>query len=256
MKSINANVPIGPYADHHGDGIIQLSFTVPLTYSNAAKQAALRLIEKMGLAKAEIVHAQHVTEGFTYIIAYAQCPHRVDKNELTDEIEERFLSRTEVEQFAATHVGRRIVVVGASTGTDTHSLGIDAMLNMKGFDGESGLEAYECFETHNLGSQVPNGELIERAISVSADVILVSQTVTQQKLHVHNLTQLADMAQSQGIRDRILMVCGGPRISNELAKELGYDAGFSKGCYPNHLASFIVRQKLMHRQSIATARVA
>ena len=27
-----------------------------------------------------------------------------------------------------------------------------------------------------------------------------------------------------------------------LAKELGYDAGFSKGTYPHHVASFIVRE--------------
>ncbi len=31
-------------------------------------------------------------------------------------------------------------------------------------------------------------------------------------------------------------------MSNELAKELGYDAGFSKGTYPYHVASFIVRE--------------
>jgi len=31
-------------------------------------------------------------------------------------------------------------------------------------------------------------------------------------------------------------------VTNELAKELGYDAGFSKGTYPHHVASFIVRE--------------
>ena len=40
----------------------------------------------------------------------------------------------------------------------------------------------------------------------------------------------------------MILTCGGPRVSNELAKELGYDAGFSKGTYPYHVASFIVRE--------------
>ncbi len=39
-----------------------------------------------------------------------------------------------------------------------------------------------------------------------------------------------------------MLVCGGPRVSMEVAKELGYDAGFSKGTYPNHLATFLVRE--------------
>src|ERR1700732_3184620 len=114
---------VRPYADHLDDGLVQLSFTLPVPYSLAARRAALEL-------------------------------------------------------------GRRIVVVGASTGSDTHSVGIDAMLNLKGYHGHHGLEGYRCFETHNLGSQVPNSVLVARAIDVGADAILVSQTVTQQNLHV------------------------------------------------------------------------
>jgi beta-lysine 5,6-aminomutase beta subunit len=134
------------------------------------------------------------------------------------------------------------VVVGASTGTDTHSVGIDAMLNLKGFDGHSGLEAYDCFRAYNLGSQVPNSVLVAKAVAVKADAILVSQTVTQQQLHVHNLAELVDIVEAEGIRKDVLLICGGPRVSDELAKELGFDAGFSKGTYPNHLASFIVTE--------------
>jgi len=33
----------------------------------------------------------------------------------------------------------------------------------------------------------------------------------------------------------MILACGGPRVSNELAKELGYDAGFSKA--PNRSIS-------------------
>ena len=59
-------------------------------------------------------------------------------------------------------IGRRVVVFGACTGTDTHTVGIDAILNMKGFAGDYGLERYPWFEAFNLGSQVPNEELIRQ----------------------------------------------------------------------------------------------
>jgi beta-lysine 5,6-aminomutase beta subunit len=84
--------------------------------------------------------------------------------------------------------------------------------------------------------------LLAKAIEVDADAVLVSQTVTQQNLHVHNLTELVEMVEAEGRRSRLILACGGPRVSNELAKELGYDAGFSKGTYPHHLATFIVRE--------------
>ena len=39
-------------------------------------------------------------------------------------------------------LGRKLVVVGACIGTDAHTVGIDAILNIKGFAGEKGLEYY------------------------------------------------------------------------------------------------------------------
>ena len=166
------------------------------------------------------------------------------------------MTEDEIERFAAEHVGRRIVVVGASTGSDTHSVGIDAMLNLKGYHGHHGLEGYRSFETYNLGSQVPNSVLLAKAIEVGADAILVSQTVTQQNLHVQNLTELVEMVEAEGRRREMILACGGPRVSGELAKELGYDAGFSKGTYPHHLATFIVRELAAARRDRGLRRAA
>ena len=174
---------------------------------------------------------------------FGECVHTVDYASLSDEgFDIEYMSEEEIEAFASEHIGRRIVVVGAATGTDTHSVGIDAMLNLKGFHGHHGLEGYKAFQTHNLGSQVPNSVLVSKAIDLDADAILVSQTVTQQNLHIANLTELVEIVEAEGRRKQLILTCGGPRVSNELAKELGYDAGFSKGTYPHHVASFIVRE--------------
>ena len=236
-------VCVKPYADHLGDGVVQLSFTLPVPYGVAARKAAQELAAKMGLEHPEVVHDQRLTDGYTYFVMFGECTHAVDYASLSDEgPDTEYMSEEEIEAFVHEHIGRPVVVVGAATGTDTHTVGIDAMLNLKGFHGHHGLEGYRTFSTHNLGSQVPNSVLLAKAIELHADAILVSQTVTQQNLHITNLTELVEMVEAEGRRKQLILTCGGPRVSNELAKELGYDAGFSKGTYPHHVASFIVRE--------------
>jgi beta-lysine 5,6-aminomutase beta subunit len=248
---------VKPYADHLDDGLVQLSFTLPVPYSLAARRAALELAAKMGYAEPEVVHYEQLTEGYTYFVMYGRCTQTVDFAALQDTgFDIEYMSEDEVERFARAELGRPVVVVGASTGSDTHSVGIDAMLNLKGYHGHHGLEGYRCFQTYNLGSQVPNSVLLAKAIEVGADAILVSQTVTQQNLHVHNLTELVEMVEAEGKRGEMILACGGPRVSNELAKELGYDAGFSKGTEPQHLATFIVRELAARGASGAPAPLA
>jgi beta-lysine 5,6-aminomutase beta subunit len=234
---------VRPYADQLEDGLVQLSFTLPVPHGLAARRAALELASRMGFEHPEVVHYERLTDGYTYFVLYGRCAQTVDFAALSGEgFEVEYMSEAEIEAYAKEHVGRPIVVVGASTGTDTHSVGIDAMLNLKGFHGHKGLEGYSSFRAHNLGSQVSNGALVARALELKADAILVSQTVTQQNLHIHNLTELVEIVEAEGSRRQLILACGGPRVSNELAKELGYDAGFSKGTYPHHLASFLVRE--------------
>ena len=43
-------------------------------------------------------------------------------------------------------------------------------------------------------------------------------------------------------RDKIILIAGGARITNDLAKELGYDAGFGPGKYADDVATFILKE--------------
>jgi beta-lysine 5,6-aminomutase beta subunit len=104
-------------------------------------------------------------------------------------------------------------------------------MNMKGFNQHYGLERYKMIETHNLGAQVKNEKLIEYARKVKADVILISQIVTQKDIHIKNLTELVELLEADGIRQDFIVIVGGPRMSNKLASELGYDVGFGQGTY-------------------------
>src|SRR5437879_13771909 len=131
------------------------------------------------------------------------------------------MSAQEIEDYAREHIARPIVVVGAATGTDTHSVGIDAMLNLKGFHGHHGLEGYKAFRTYNLGSQVPNSVLVARAIDLGADAILVSQTVTQQNLHISTLTERVEPVRAGGQRKRLTLPAGGPGDPKARPREPG-----------------------------------
>nr|WP_240739452.1 cobalamin-dependent protein [Marinitoga lauensis] len=115
-------------------------------------------------------------------------------------------------------------------------------MNMKGYAGHYGLERYEMFETLNMGSQVPNEEFVAKAIEFNADVLLVSQTVTQKNIHIKNLTELVELLEAEGIRDKVILIAGGPRITHELVKEIGYDAGFGANTYADDVASYIAQE--------------
>ena len=145
-------------------------------------------------------------------------------------------------------VGRKVVVVGACTGSDAHTIGIDAIMNMKGYDHHCGLERYPRIEAHNLGAQVTNEQLIARAVEYGADAILVSQIVTQKNVHIRNMTNLIELLEAGELRDRFIVIVGGPRIGHKLARELGFDAGFGRGTYPEHVATWIARRMVERRR--------
>jgi len=234
---------VKPYGDTMNDGKVQLSFTLPVPCNDEANEAAKILMRKMGFENPQVVFYKELTEGFTLFNCYGNCTHDVDYTVIkVPKVETTVWDMKEVDSFAKEKIGRKIVVIGASTGTDAHTVGIDAIMNMKGYAGHYGLERYDSFEALNMGSQVLNEDFIAKAIELNADVLLVSQTVTQKDVHIKNLTELVEMLEAEGLRDKVLLICGGPRISHELAKELGYDAGFSMNSYANNVASYIVQE--------------
>ena len=95
----------------------------------------------------------------------------------------------EINEKIEKELKRKLVVIGACTGSDAHTVGIDAIMNMKGYDGEYGLERYPLIDAYNLGSQVSNEFLLAKAIELQADAILVSQVVTQKGVHLTNLAE-------------------------------------------------------------------
>ena len=239
---------VRPYGDTMNDGKVQVSFTLPVDNDDRGREAARVLARQMGMVDPNVAHSRGLDAGFTFYVVYGSVNHGIDyEGIVVHSVVDETMSMEEVDAFIREKIGRPVVVVGASTGTDAHTVGIDAIMNMKGFAGHYGLERYEMFEAHNLGSQISNMDFIDRARELAADVLLVSQTVTQRDVHVENLTELVEMLEAEEMRHKVVLICGGPRISNELAKELGYDAGFGQNSFASHVATFAAQELARRR---------
>jgi beta-lysine 5,6-aminomutase beta subunit len=232
---------VRPYGDTTDDGMVQVSFTLPIPSDARAEAAALALARKMGLDPATVVHTRGMGPDFTFFVVYGRVGHSVDLAEIA--VAERdfpLLTPAEVNQEIRARLRRRLVVLGACIGTDAHTVGIDAILNVKGFGGEKGLEYYREMAVHNLGSQVEVNELVSSAQELRADAILVSQVVTQRDAHLHNTRELAAamrLAYPRGPRP--LLIVGGPRFDPTAADDLGVDKIFVRGTTPREVASYL-----------------
>ncbi len=238
-----------PYGDTLNDGKVQLSFTLPVKNDEVGVEAAKLLAKKMGLIDPLVAESMTLDSDFTMYVVYGSIIHTIDYTTIKVEtVDTDVLSKSEIEDYIDDNFNRNIVVVGASTGTDAHTVGIDAIMNMKGFAGHYGIERYRNIDAYNMGSQVENEELIKRALEVNADVLLISQTVTQKDVHIKNLVNLVELLEAENLRDRFIIIVGGPRITHELAKELGFDAGFGPKKYAEDVCSFFI-QELKKRES-------
>ena len=225
--------PIRPYGDTTGDGMVQLSFTLPLSsvgpHAKVAEGAAAQLANKMGMDPALVVHAKPMGDGFTFFVVYGRVHHLVDPSKVV--VVERdypLLTPKEANAAIKRSLRRRLVVVGGCIGTDAHTVGIDAILNIKGV---------------NLGAQVSVPQLVERAREEKADAVLVSQVVTQRDAHLLNTREMsAAFRESYPASTRPLLIVGGPRFDETMAEQLGVDRVFSRGTTPGEVASFLVHR--------------
>jgi beta-lysine 5,6-aminomutase beta subunit len=229
--------------------MVQLSFTLPVPADKRAEGAALQLAGKMGLDPAMVVHSKPMGEGFTFFVVYGRVRHLVDLAQI--QVVERdfpLLGAKEINTLVKQRLRRKLVVVGACIGADAHTVGIDAILNVKGIAGEKGLEYYRELRVVNLGAQVSVPDLVERATAERADAVLVSQVVTQRDAHLHNTREMsAAFREALPAQRRPLLVVGGPRFDELAAAELGVDRIFGRGTTPREVASYLVHALIVQR---------
>ncbi|HOQ81391.1 MAG TPA: OAM dimerization domain-containing protein, partial [Candidatus Cloacimonadota bacterium] len=134
---------IRPYGDTMNDGRMQISFSMPVKADESGKEAARQLLKQMGLDEIEICYIADLSEGFAHIVAYGNTSAFVDLTKIqVKTVDTDVMTMEETDEFVEQHLGRKITIIGACIESDAHTVGIDAILNMKGYNHRYGLERY------------------------------------------------------------------------------------------------------------------
>ncbi|KXG74062.1 D-ornithine 4,5-aminomutase subunit OraE [Thermotalea metallivorans] len=241
-KELRETSKIKPEVEWTGDGIVQLDLFLP-TSRRVAEFAAIEIGKKMGLADVEVIHKEvmHPSEG-TRIQLKGRVEFAIDTNALVIPPEPEVMTEQEIREDIA---ARPMKIVAATVGEDEHSVGLREIIDIK----HGGIEKYGI-ECHYLGTSVPVEKLVDAAIELNADAILASTIISHDDIHYKNMRRIHELCVEKGIRDKIMIACGGTQVTPELAVKQGVDAGFGRGSKGIHVATFLVkRRREMHHEN-------
>lgn len=226
---------ITPEAQWMGDGIILVTMMIPES-SRVAEFAALEIAKKMGLADPEVIHKEVMqpAEG-TRIELKGRVPFSIDKDTLIIPEEAKVLSAEEIRQDISQ---KKMLIVAGTVGEDEHSVGLREILDIK----HGGIEGFGI-EVHYLGTSVPVEKMIDAAIELDADAVLVSTIISHDDTHYKNMKRIHDLAVEKGVRDKLMIMAGGTQVIPELAVQNGMDAGFGRGSKGINVATALVEKR-------------
>jgi D-ornithine 4,5-aminomutase subunit beta len=226
---------VKPEAEWCADGTVLLTMFLPVE-KRVAEVAAVEFAKKMHLEEPEVVNREvmHPAEG-TRIELKGRVPFSVDVSKLVIPPEPEMMSDDEIRE----EIERRpMKVVAGTVGEDEHSVGLREIIDIK----HGGIEKYGI-ECHYLGTSVPLEKLIDAAIELDAEAILASTIISHDDIHYTNMRRLRELAIEKGVRERLMILCGGTQVTPEIALEMGVDAGFGRGTTGAHVATFLVQQR-------------
>lgn len=228
---------IRPEVQWDGDGIICITVCFP-TDVRTAEFAAIAMAQKMGLEDVEAIHRQvlHPSEG-SLIEIKGRVPFTIDPKDLVIPVMEETLEADEIREYVKKH---NLTVVAATVGEDEHSVGLREIIDIK----HGGVEGFGI-KTHYLGTSVPADKLVDAAIELNADAIFASMIISHADIHRINMRRIDQLCREKGVRNKIILFSGGTQVTNEIAQEEGFDAGFGRGTKGIHVASAFVKK---HRQ--------
>ena len=201
-----------------------------------AEVAAVEIGKKMGLNDVEVVHKQIMQESEgTLIEIKGKVAFEIDATKLVIPPKPEIMSD---EEIRADIERRPMKIVAATVGEDEHSVGLREIIDIK----HGGIERYgiECIY---LGTSVPVEKLVDAAIESNADAILASTIISHDNTHYKNMKRLHELCIEKGIRDKMIIACGGTQVINDLAIEAGVDQGFGRGSKGVHVATFLVKKR-------------
>src|SRR5579863_4954972 len=127
LSEANA-MQIRPYGDTANDGVVQLSFTLPLPLNDRAREVARRYAMLMGISNPLVAQAEAIDRAFTFFVIYGACSYTLDPDQISvDEMAHEEMDFHEINELIEQRLGRRVTVIGAAIESDAHTVGIDAI---------------------------------------------------------------------------------------------------------------------------------
>lgn len=226
---------IKPEVEWLADGIVVVDLTLPTSLRNA-EFAAIEIGKKMNLNNVEVIHKEilHISEA-TRIQIKGKIDFDIDLKDLVIPPEVISISDEDIRNFVKENP---LTIVAATVGEDEHSVGLREIIDIK----HGGIEKYGI-NCEYLGTSVPITKLVDAAIELNADAILMSTIISHDEIHYKNMKKVHQYAIEKGIRDKIIIIAGGTQVTPELAVKQGMDAGFGRGTKGTHVATFLVNKK-------------
>jgi D-ornithine 4,5-aminomutase subunit beta len=233
-KYRNSNM-VKPEVEWLADGTVQVEIFLP-TSKRVAEFAAIEFAKKMNLVDPEVIHTEvlHPSEG-TRVQVKGKVEFDLDISTLEIPPEPEIMSDEELWEEIEK---RPLKVVAATVGEDEHSVGLREVIDIK----HGGIEKWGI-EVEYLGTSCPVEKLVDAAIELNADAILASTIISHDDIHYKNMRRIHEYAVEKGIRDRIMIACGGTQVTPEIALQQGIDAGFGKTSKGVHVATFLVKRR-------------
>ena len=63
---------IRPYGDRKDDGVVQLSFVLPVPLGERAREAAKELVRKLGMEQVHVAAMERAAERYTFFVVYGR----------------------------------------------------------------------------------------------------------------------------------------------------------------------------------------
>ncbi|WP_432401204.1 D-ornithine 4,5-aminomutase subunit OraE [Wukongibacter sp. M2B1] len=230
----NTNL-VKPEVEWLADGTVQVEIFLP-TSKRVAEFAAIEFAKKMNLKDPEVIHTEvlHPSEG-SRVQVKGKVEFDLDISTLEIPPEPEIMSNEELWE----EIERKpLKVVAATVGEDEHSVGLREVIDIK----HGGIEKWGI-EVEYLGTSCPVEKLVDAAIELKADAILASTIISHDDIHYKNMKKIHEYAVEKGIRDKIMIACGGTQVTPEIAVQQGIDAGFDKTSKGVHVATFLVKKR-------------
>jgi len=226
---------IKPEVEWLADGYVVVDLTVPVDVKTAAV-VGLEIGKKMNLQDVEVIHKEilHPSEA-TRIQIKGRVPFDINLDDLVIPEDPITLSDQEISDFVKEHP---FVIVAGTVGEDEHSVGLREIIDIK----HGGIEKYGIMCEY-LGTSVPVAKLVDAAIELHADAILMSTIISHDDVHYKNMKKIHEYALEKGVRQQLIIIAGGTQVASDLAKKAGVDEGFGRGTKGAHVATFLVQKK-------------